>query len=65
MIRRVNVKEPRERTAAQLVDLIAREHRRVEKLTRERNAAQRKLERARIRYSVLKRLANDQARRAL
>jgi hypothetical protein len=65
VIRRIDVKAPRERTAAQLDDLIAREHRRVEKLTKARNRLQRQLERARMRYSVLKRLANDQARRAL
>lgn len=61
----INLRTPTPRVGVQLVDLIAREHRRVERLTKERNRLQRKLNNARVRYSVLKRLANDQARRSL
>jgi hypothetical protein len=45
--------------------MIARAHRRVAKLAGELESARRKLARARIRYSVLTRLAADASRRAL
>lgn len=64
-IKRVDLRTSRQGPPAGLVELIAREHKRVERLTRERNKVQRKLQRARVRYSVLKRLANDAARRQL
>jgi hypothetical protein len=44
---------------------VARAHDQLVKLTRERDQAQRRLVRARIRYSVLTRLAADQAKREL
>lgn len=64
-IKRVDLRSVRHGPQLGLADLIAREHKRVERLTRERNKLQRKLERARVRYSVLKRLANDASRREL
>lgn len=64
-MKRLDLKPQRHGPPADLLELIAREHRRVERLTKERNRVQRKLARARVRYSVLKRLANDAARRQL
>lgn len=64
-IRRHDVKTRRPVPAAGLDELIARAHRAVVKLTAERNAVQRKLTRARIRYSVLTRLAADESKRQL
>ncbi len=62
-IKRVDLRPQAKRAAASLEELIAREHRRVAKLTKKRDAIQRQLTRSRIRYGVLKRLANDNARR--
>lgn len=65
MIRNVPLRTARPAREKTLVELIEREHRRIAKLTRQRDSLQRRLVRARMRYSVLKRMANDQARAGL
>jgi hypothetical protein len=64
-VKTITVLPSTSRRALTLTEEMAREHRRVAKLTRERDAIGRRLARARMRYSVLKRMANDDARRAL
>lgn len=69
-IRKTHLRTPKPKAAPlpapdQLAKLVARAHDQLVKLTRERDQAQRRLVRARIRYSVLTRLAADQAKREL
>ncbi len=56
---------PRAPVPRQYVALIAREDRRITKLARELVSVRNRLARARMRKSVLLRLANDEARRSL
>lgn len=53
------------RAPAQLDQLIAREHKRITKLAQELERVRRRLTRARIRFSVLSRMAADMAKRGL
>ena len=64
-IRKHDVKAATKRAPLRLDELIAREHKRVSKLTRDLEVARRRLARARLRYSVLTRLAADESKRFL